>query len=210
MDRYILLTIFFLLIGARCLEKRSGTEHEFNHCDFWRNWNFSNDISLQFESDKFISRGLTQICYFFNHNVLRNTLFSYDDDDIRNIFNGRSVTMYLIENSLFQTFYHFIFNIHSLYMFYNYDNSREIYKLKVNCLYLSKWLSKPKYSNNDNIAIPPKTIAISPKTTLLIIMLLLMCGDTGVSINPGPINVPVIEEPSTDDRYLYDVDPDIN
>ena len=85
-------------------------------------------------------------------------------------------------------------------MFYNCDNSREIYKLKVNCLYLSKWLSKPKYSTNENITISPKTIAISPKTidispktTLLIIMLLLMCGDTGVSLNPGPISVPVVD-----------------
>ena len=54
MDRYIFLIIFFLLIGNRCLEKRSGTEFDLNHCDFWRNWNFTNDIALQFDSDEFI------------------------------------------------------------------------------------------------------------------------------------------------------------
>ena len=104
--------------------------------------------------------------------------------------------MCLISNSLFQTYYNFLFNSYNFFISNSFDNSRETYKLKVNYLYLGKWLSKPKYSTNENIAI-------SPKSTLLIIILLLMCGDTGASLNPGPISVP-------DERYLYDVDPDVN
>ena len=188
MDRYILLIIFFLLIGARCLEKRSDTELELNHCDFWRNWIFTNDIALQFESDEFIYRGLTHICYFSNHTGLRNTLFSYDDGHIRNIFNGRSVTMCLIANSLFQTHYHFIFNIHR-YIPYAQNNiwmklltKSSIFKIRMNWFSLAKYSSKPKYCLNIISCIS------KPKTSLLIILLLLMCGDTGASINPGPTN----------------------
>ena len=173
------------------LEERSGSEHiELNHNDSWRNWYFTGDISLRFELDELNSS------YFSNHNEVRIILFTYDDGHIRNIFNGRSVTMCLITNSLFQTYYNFLFNSYNFFISNSFDNSRETYKLKVNYLYLGKWLSKPKYSTNENIAI-------SPKSTLLIIILLLMCGDTGASLNPGPISVP-------DERYLYDVDPDVN
>ena len=39
--------------------------------------------------------------------------------------------------------------------------------------------------------------------TFLLFMLLLLCGDTGVLLNPGPISAP-------DEGYLDDVDPDVN
>ena len=53
---------------------------------------------------------------------------------------------------------------------------------RVSWFYFTKHLSKPKYStSNTNISL------VGPKTPIFILILLLMCGDTGVGINPGPI-----------------------
>ena len=51
-----------------------------------------------------------------------------------------------------------------------------------------------------------------PKSALLIIILLLMCGDTGASINPGPISFNDVQtsEEFIDERYLSNIDPDKN
>ena len=63
MEKCILLVIFLLLIGARLLEERSGSEHiELNHNDSWRNWYFTGDISL-FEPMRLskVSTGIEQL-----------------------------------------------------------------------------------------------------------------------------------------------------
>ena len=58
----------------------------------------------------------------------------------------------------------------------------DCYKIRINWFYLAKYLSRPKYSLLSNVSINSM-----PKTSLLIILLLFMCGDTGASINPGPM-----------------------
>ena len=82
----------------------------------------------------------------------------------------------------------------------------DIYYLRLKWFYLGKYLTKAKYSHLVHVPTVKKT-----KCSLLIIMLLFMCGDTGASINPGPISqldLNVCEV--SDDRYLNDIDPDIN
>ena len=197
MDRYIFLIIFFLLIGTRCLEKRSGTEFDLNHCDFWRNWNFTNDSALQFDSDEFISRGLTHKCYFFNHTVesdvyninstemnfkphfwLNEKVFHYNDVDVRNIFMGRKNTITLKENSMSRTYWQKRIVVYDLLNCFTKFNH---YRIRISWFYLAKYLSRPKYYSLNIVSSTSK-----PKTSLFIILLLFMCGDTGASINPGP------------------------
>ena len=63
-------------------------------------------------------------------------------------------------------------------------------------MYLGKYLIKSKYSISNFVNIVTK-----PRTSLLILILLLMCGDTGCLINPGPIAL---------NNSLDLIDPDLN
>ena len=78
------------------------------------------------------------------------------------------------------------------------------YGSRINWLYLGKCLTSNKYSSTSIVNVVRK-----PKSSIFIIILLFMCGDTGASINPGPIS-PINE--CVDDvinygRYLADIDP---
>ena len=81
------------------------------------------------------------------------------------------------------------------------------YDLRISWLYLGKYLTNNKYSINYNVSNVKR-----PKSSILIIILLFMCGDTGVSINPGPLspNYVNFEEVNLNERYLNDIDPDLN
>ena len=74
-------------------------------------------------------------------------------------------------------------------------------------MYLGKYLTKTKYSSINN-----DTIVTTPKSALLTIILLCMCGDTGALINPGPISPLEVHTGDTNvsERYLEDIDPDMN
>ena len=52
--------------------------------------------------------------------------------------------------------------------------------LRIHWFYLAKHLAKPKYSTPNT-----ETYVTAPKTSILILILLFMCGDTGAAINPG-------------------------
>ena len=123
--------------------------------------------------------GLIYIPHFwFNENM-----YHYYDMDIRNMLNSRKITMNLITNLTSRICWQNRYT--------DYDSSNIVvncltksncYKIRINWFYLAKYLSRPKYSLLNNVSIKSM-----PKTSLLIILLLFMCGDTGASINPGPM-----------------------
>ena len=78
---------------------------------------------------------------------------------------------------------------HPMYIDYDLNSSPDIINpdvnkrnLRINWLYLGRSLLQNKYSSNINVSTSK-----NPKSALLIIILLFMCGDTGSSINPGPV-----------------------
>ena len=112
---------------------------------------------------------------------MKNIIYTYDDQEIQNAFIGRKNTMNYRVSSLFIMFFH-NYNINgTTKVLLNYHAGSDHYQIRINWLYLAKYLSKPKYS----ISNFQNTIA-KPKTSVIIILLLFMCGDTGASINPGP------------------------
>ena len=63
----------------------------------------------------------------------------------------------------------------------NYLTSLSNSLLRTNCFYLAKFLSKPKYAS-----VCFNQSYTKPKSSIMIILLLFMSGDTGAAINPGP------------------------
>ena len=125
--------------------------------------------------------------------VKLKSIFNISNKDIRNIFNIRSATMWYTDIILFMI-------KHSLYIDYDLNLSLDIFNpnvnkrnLRINWLYLGRSLSQNKYSSTLNVSSSK-----NPKSALLIIILLFMCGDTGSSINPGPVCI------------NDEIDPDLN
>ena len=160
---------------------------------------FVNNSSKQFHnSDKFIELSSTD---YFNELYLKEHSNEHDneyfetfdyvtykfDNDIRNAFIGRSITMNIKDSLLFRIFDHIVYNHHYLFIIFKYynvvlDNCYTSIKWMYLGKYLTKYLTKSKHSISNFVKIVTK-----PRTSLLILILLLMCGDTGCLINPGPI-----------------------
>ena len=109
-------------------------------------------------------------------------MFHYNALDVRNMFIGRKGTITLIRDLKSRMYYH------TRYIVYESNNElsncltkSNHYQIRINWFYLAKYLSRPKYSLIYTVSSTSK-----PRTSLLIILLLLMCGDIGASINPGP------------------------
>ena len=103
---------------------------------------------------------------------------------------------------------YFVYSIYnSIEILYNCNFDLNNYDIRINCLYLGKYLTKTKYSSINN-----DTIVVTPKSALLIIILLCMCGDTGALINPGPMSPIEVHAGDMDvgEGYLDDIDPDRN
>ena len=127
---------------------------------------------------------------------------NYNVTDIRNIFINRSITR------TFEDENYFVYSIYnSIEILYNCNFDLNNYDIRINCLYLGKYLTKTKYSSINN-----DTIVATPKSALLIIILLCMCGDTGALINPGPMSPIEVHAGDMDvgEGYLDDIDPDRN
>ena len=127
---------------------------------------------------------------------------NYNVTDFRNIFINRSITR------TFEDENYFLYSIsNSIVILYNCNFDLNDYDIRINCLYLGKYLTKTKYSSINN-----ETIVTTPKSALLTIILLCMCGDTGALINPGPISPLEVHTGDTNvsERYLEDIDPDMN
>ena len=121
-------------------------------------------------------------------NGLFNCIYYINTSDFRYAFTVRSITrIFNDSNHIVHNIFYSI--IDSLAFILDLDN----YYLRINWMYLGKYLTKNKYSLFTNV----NTVK-TPRSSILIIMLLFMCGDTGSSINPGPTCVTTT------------VDPDIN
>ena len=126
-----------------------------------------------------VSKGNEFFPYWLNKNKCH-----YDKFDIRNIFMGRMNTNIVVEN-IFSRILGSIKPVVSVIS----DSGKVLlnsflkssFQIRINYTFHANYLSKPKYSHPKIVASVQK-----PKTSLLIILLLLMSGDTGVSINPGP------------------------
>ena len=90
--------------------------------------------------------------------------------------------------------------------------------MRINLMYASKYLTRTTFSLGCNVSTVSR-----PKSSILILMLLFLSGDTGATINPGPIGLNNINNNlCTDDRYpnnvglsqiindFSNIDPDIN
>ena len=135
-----------------------------------------------------------------NSKDLKVLLYKYNFNVMRNIVINRSITKSFINTS-------FVFNIYKIFTDFSNCNSSQNYVVKINFLYVGAHISKGKYSTNIKLVINKL-----PKSALLIIILLLMCGDTGSSINPGPTHLNDVQtsEEFIDERYLNHIDPDNN
>ena len=128
--------------------------------------------------------------------------YNYNVTDIRNIFIDRSITRTFEDENCV------VYSISiSIEILNNCNFDLNNYDIRINCLYLGKFLTKTKYSSINN-----ETILNTPKSALLIITLLCMCGDTGALINPGPVSpIEVLTgDTNVGERYLEDIDPDRN
>ena len=72
---------------------------------------------------------------------------------------------------------------------------------------MGKYLSKIKNSSSSHVSLVSR-----PKSCILILFLLFLCGDTGASINPGPISPtePYIDVAYDSKGYLREIDPDLH
>ena len=126
---------------------------------------------------------------------------------IRNEFTNRAITM-CFDDTLFAIMNYFMYNICNLIMgSNNFKIDLDYHDLRINWLYLGKYLSRSKYSSFTTVTSTRK-----PKSTILIIILLFMCGNTGALINPGPANPTneYVDNVTNYERYLGEVDPDSN
>ena len=141
--------------------------------------------------------------YIKNINGPKVLLYKYHFNEITNVIINRSRTRSFINTNS-------VFNIHNTIFVPINCNSNLNYNVKVNFVYLGERISKLKYSIHNNVITLSKYIG--PKSALLIITLLLMCGDTGTSINPGPISFNDVQtnDEFIDERYLSYIDPDKN
>ena len=119
---------------------------------------------------------------FLQYKIPLKCIFNDVNGDLRNIYSDRSATMMFNDTILFKIKLHFhiVYNLISSSNIINQDD--ENYFLRINWLYLGKSVLKCKYSSSFNVCCTKK-----PKSALLIIILLFMCGDTGASLNPGPV-----------------------
>ena len=134
-----------------------------------------------------VSKGNEFFPYWLNKNKCH-----YDKFNIRNTFMGRMNTNIVVENifsrilgpikpvvSVVSVISDSVISDSSKVLLNSFLKSS--FQIRINYTFLANYLSKPKYSLPKIVASVQK-----PKTYLLIILLLLMSGDTGVSINPGP------------------------
>ena len=122
--------------------------------------------------------------------------------DIEYVFVERKSTMIITESILYLDCNQFYFrydphNILNIPESINMNNDFSIYQ----CLYLAKFVSKQPYETEYSASVKPY-----PKSTIMILIMLLMCGDTGSLINPGPVNRNIDAESSIIDN----IDPDVN
>ena len=127
-------------------------------------------------------------CIFIEHEFIQaktpfELIFTNSNEDLRIIFTDRSATMKL-SNFILSMFKHPLYIIYNL--IFSTDSNIDVnnYLLRINWFYLGKGLSQSKYSSTLNVSSSK-----NPKSALLIIILLFMCGDTGASINPGPVGI---------------------
>ena len=150
---------------------------------------------------KYIETEIPQVNYTFK------IIFNCNASEIRNAFNDRSITM-IFTNNIFVIRDYFMHNNCIITIeFNNLDLDIGQYGTRINWLYLGKYLTRNTYSSNSIV-----TVVRKPKSSIFIIILLFMCGDTGASINPGPTS-PInecIDDVINYGRYLGDIDPDLN
>ena len=156
----------------------------------------------------------TEIYPFINDN-----LTTFDLPNICNCYNNRDIVYYLTvrqitrnykNDNLFMSNSPVFYMQNSLIELINFKWNSDNYYLRLKWFYLGEYLTKNIYS--PLVYVPTaKMTGKMTKCTLLILMLLFMCGDTGISTNPGPIgqrDLNICEV--SDDRYLNIIDPDMN
>ena len=161
------------------------------------------ELNILNESDK----GLHCEARIVTRNKPKNIIYEYNNCELRNDFFNRSPTRCFNVNNFFT-------NTHNVHMFkvlfqiliiceYNLN----IHSIRIKWFYLGKYLSKTKDSSSSHVSLVSR-----PKSCILILFLLFLCGDTGASINPGPISPtePYIDVAYDSEGYLRDIDPDLH
>ena len=98
----------------------------------------------------------------------KNIIYKYDESDIRNVFIERSITMIFNNSIFFRIYYHIVYNHHnSINVLINCNIDLDNYHMRINWLYIGKYLSKTKYSTLNTVSI-----GNAPNTSLLIFILL--------------------------------------
>ena len=141
-------------------------------------------------------------------NYLNNANYTYNTINIRNTFFDRSITMNSCVDICFIMSHFAYTNDNSILgILYVYEFDLLHYNLRICWLYLGKYLTRSKYSS-----VTIANAVRKPKSSLLIILLLFICGDTGAAINPGPVGPSIehVEDNINYGRYLCDFDPDSN
>ena len=114
--------------------------------------------------------------------TVTNFILNCTYKNFSHIFIDRSVTMRYNDSIVFMSSHQF-YIAHNLFFSLNIiTQDVDAYSLRIERMYLGKILSQGKYNSSFNTSS-----SNNPKSALLIIILLFMCGDTGASINPGPV-----------------------
>ena len=95
---------------------------------------------------------------FYKYDGIENIAYKYDDRNINNIFKGKSITMTFIYSNLLQIYHHNAYNpSNPTVLKPNCSNNinRDNYHMRINWLYLGKYLSKPKYFKGGTFFFEP-------------------------------------------------------
>ena len=116
-----------------------------------------------------------------NYNIKEVTNFECDSN-VTNIFIKQKITMIFIDYILDSHYSQFYFE-------YNHNTLRNFESIQVGndfnifyYLYLAKLTSKQPYQSDCHVCVKSY-----PKCSIMISLMLLLCGDTGTLSNPGPV-----------------------
>ena len=150
---------------------------------------------------------ITEIEHYNFINPENILYYEYSNYELSHVFSNRSITRCFNDNYFVNNCHCFCkinFLIHILYkLTFKLDNHYN----RITWLFLGKYLSKTKFSSANHVSFYSR-----PKSCILILVLLFLCGDTGASINPGPLSPTDfhIDMVNDSEGYLDEIDPDIH
>ena len=136
---------------------------------------------LSESSNKFPNNVSTEIENIENTNIRYNTYFDYSMDITSIVTKGKN-TMIITDSLLYLNHYQYYFKCSYHIVTTNLENILMNNYNFSHYLYLGKFISKQPYQYE--CFVSSKSY---PKSSILISLILLMCGDTGTLLNPGPV-----------------------